>query len=152
CRVLPDTNKWTKPPVIDWVPYSVGGFQDPNPREALLVQRSRERITSALGQRPLLVLPTVLQPARRGLRAIALRAPLEARHLGAVTGDSINFNHVYRDGDKLWNVQEVPVPVVFFCHQNPVDWPGSPEGNPPAHATATDDMLLNADMMRIIVE
>ena len=70
CRVLPLTGKWTKPPDIDWVPYSVGGFQDPNPREALLVQRLRERITSALVQRPLLVLPTVLQPARRVLRAI----------------------------------------------------------------------------------
>ena len=42
----------------------------------------------------------------------AEKAPLDARKLVVLTGDSITFNTLYRDRDIAWNVLEMPVPVV----------------------------------------
>jgi hypothetical protein len=71
----------------------------------------------------------------------------------ALTGDSISFNNIYRDRDEAWNIQDLPVPLVFFCHANPVDWPGVENSTqPPPFASATDDVLLNADIVRIVLE
>jgi len=137
---------------IPRIPYSVGPFQDPNPQEELTAETMIGQIRLSPGQRPLLVVPAVVQPARRLLRKMTREAPLEGRNLVAVTGDSINFNNVYRDGEIVWNVQEMPVPLVFFCHQNPVDWPEPAGEKTLKHANSTDDVLLNADIIRLLVE
>ncbi len=151
-RILRQPDQNWGPVEIFPVPYSVGGFQDANPQEELTAQTMIGVIRLSPGQRPLLVVPAVVQPARRLLIRMTREAPREARNLVAVTGDSISFNNVYRDGDLIWNVQDIPVPLVFFRHQNPVDWPEQPDAKSLNHANSTDDVLLNADMMRIIVE
>ena len=105
-------------------------------------------------QRELLVLPSVDRPARRILRGLTAALPLETRNLVAVTGDSISFNTIYRDRNVAWNIQDMPVTLVIFCHQNPVQWdscrttPAWPDG----HASGTDDLLLNADIVRVVLE
>ena len=47
--------------------------------------------------------------------------PAEIQDLVVITGDSISFNNVYRDGDLEWNVLDMPVPLIFFSHRNPID-------------------------------
>jgi hypothetical protein len=108
-------------------------------------------------QRSLLILPTVAPPARRILSGITGATPVLRRHLVAVSGDSISFNDVYRDGALIWNVRLVSVPLVFFAQQNPVAWDRTPaEGEPiqfGLHPTnGTDDVLHYADIMRIVAE
>jgi hypothetical protein len=141
-------------PVIDWLPYSTGGFWVPNPPEEMMARFWMQYQVSRLpGQRPLLVLPTVDKPARRFLRALAAVDPVQVRSAVAVTGDSISFNVIYRDREWAWNGQELPVPLVFFCHQDPTAWPDlDPDAAPPPHASATDDELLNAELVRVLLE
>lgn len=134
--------------------YSVGGYYRPNPSEAAGIKKLVDQMLYAPDQRHLLVLPAVEKPARRILRGLAATAPAEVRNIVAVTGDSISFNIIYRDRDIAWNIQDMPVPLVFFCHQNPVAWaedPGKPKSRSRA-ASATDDMLLNADIGRVLLE
>jgi hypothetical protein len=97
----------------------------------------------------------VTQPARRLLRAFAADSPLIGQRLVAVTGDGVSFNTVFRDADVLWPVQELSIPLVFFAHQDPVAWDSAdvPADTAALHPpTATDDVLLFADMIRVIAE
>ena len=55
----------------------------------------------------------------------------------------------YRDGDVAWPIRELSIPFVFFAHQNPVDWDG-PSGL--SLPNSTDDVLLFADMVRVLAE
>src|SRR5438874_2669341 len=103
------------------IPFSVGGFDRPNAWEAEAVERLLREQWSPL-ERQLLVLPAAPAAARRVLRALTGAAPLAGRNLVAISGDSMNINTVYRDADIAWNIRAVPVPVVFFTHQNPVAW------------------------------
>jgi hypothetical protein len=103
----------------------------------------------------LLVLPAVTQPARRAIRAFAADSPLIGQRLVAVTGDGVSFNTVFRDADVAWPVQELSIPLVFFAHQNPVAWDDDREvpSEIALHPqTGTDDVLLFADMIRVIAE
>ncbi|MBL8792824.1 MAG: hypothetical protein JNM56_02870 [Planctomycetia bacterium] len=133
------------------VPYSVGGFLTPNPREALAVQQMIRYMPLSHEERFLLILPAVDKPARRFLRALASAAPREVGNVVVVTGDSISFNTLYRDRQISWNILDLPAPVVAFCHQNPVAWARA-DGAPPQQTTGTDDELLNADIMQLLVE
>src|SRR5262249_20354008 len=60
------------------------------------------------------------------------------------------------DADIAWNIRALPVPLVFFTHQNPVEWPADPDGAPPpadaVRPSATDDVLLHRDLVKILVE
>ena len=89
--------------------------------------------------------------------------PFVGRNVVAVSGDSINLNTVYRDADIAWNIRAVPVPLVFFAHQNPVAWDVDPDQKPISGAkaddpgvllppTATDDVLLHCFLVRLLVE
>jgi hypothetical protein len=108
-------------------------------------------------QQSLLILPTVAPPARRILSGITGASPALRRHLVAVSGDSITFNDVYRDGALIWNARLVSVPLVFFAQQNPVAWDNSTADKdrsqfglqPP---NGTDDVLHYAEAIRIIAE
>lgn len=147
--------------IVDRIAYSVGTFADPNPPEQEVMARILPDLGSHPNERALLVLPAVTQPARRAIRAFAADSPLIGQRLVAVTGDGVSFNTVFRDADVAWPVQELSIPLVFFAHQNPVAWdtsegPSAASQVPPEIAlhqpTATDDVLLGADMIRVIAE
>jgi hypothetical protein len=145
------------------IPYSVGTFDRPNLWEAQVA----ELLLNASGQhpdqrRPLLILPAVPQPARRFLRGLEQLAPAQAGRFVVATGDGIDFNTVYRDRKLLWPIQDLPFPLVFFCHRNPVDpdafRPESPQTEyavpDPAGPTSTGtvDLLLYRDIVEAVVE
>jgi hypothetical protein len=156
------------------IPYSVGGFYRPNAWEADAAGHLLRELRRAPLERQVLVLPASAPQARRVLRAVTGAMPLAGRQLVAVSGDSINLNNVYRDADLVWNIRAVPVPLVFFTHQNPVDWDDDVEGGargvggedaspprptpraPPSTLllppTATDDVLLHRDLVRLLAE
>jgi hypothetical protein len=132
-------------PFISQPEYSVGSFDRINRAEAKVTRLISEELPLNPGQRSLLIVPTGPTPARRFIRALASEAPLLGRHVVAVTGDSININHVYRDGAILWNMRDVPVPLVFFAHQNPIGW----HDDLPS-PTGTDEVLLFADLVKVL--
>jgi hypothetical protein len=142
--------------VSDKVDYSVGDYYQPNPSEAFAVGRFLLERAERPFRRQLLALPTGAQPARRFLRTLVRRAPLDARKLVVLTGDSINFNTIYRDRDIAWNVLEMPVPLIVFSHRNPIDrtagFREQPDADHPAAATGTQDLLLHRDLMEAVVE
>jgi hypothetical protein len=145
------------------VPFSEGGAYTPNDGEARAAEHLIKTLCDAPLDRQMLVLPTVVAPARRVLRALTGAVPLAGRRVVAVSGDAISINNIYRDGDILWNVRAVPVPLVFFTHQNPVDW-DEPDGRGSADAAprapsfrldppnGTDDVLLHAELVRRVAE
>ncbi len=137
-----------------YIDYSVGPFLQPNPREAIAVNLFLAENPHFRDQPQLLALPTGAQPARRFLRALCRRAPLEVRNVVVVTGDAIAFNNVYRDREVAWNIQDMPVPLVFFSHRNPVDAKagfGAKEASGLINATGTQDVLLNRDIIEALV-
>jgi hypothetical protein len=143
------------PVVSDQVGYSVGDFYQPNPGEVNQVERFLLGRDQEPTRRQLLVLPTGAQPARRFLRTLVRRDTLGARKLVAVTGDSINFNNVYRDRDTVWNVLDIPVPLVLFSHRNPVDTNAGflkqADADHPFATTGTQDLLLHRDLMEAVI-
>ena len=145
---------------------SIGGFQRPNKWEArvarelladapqwpLQLQRTLPR-TGA--ERSLLIVPTIPNPARRVLSALADALPGLGRRLVAVSGDGISFNTVYRDSDLLWNIGQVPIPLLFFTHQNPVAWDSDavePSGFALRPPNGTDDVLHFSDVVHLLAE
>ncbi|HJZ90788.1 MAG TPA: hypothetical protein VKE40_07925 [Gemmataceae bacterium] len=141
--------------VVDRIAYSVGTFTEPNPPEREVMDRILPDLASHPEDRSLLVLPAVTQPARRILRAFAADTPLIGQRLVAVTGDGVSFNTVFRDGDVVWPVRELSIPLVFFAHQNPVAWAADGGPDDPAALqppNSTDDVLLFADIVRVLAE
>lgn len=137
------------------VPYSTGDYYWPNVPESAAVTELARELTGFPLQRPLLVLPAGDKPVRRLLRALAAAAPVEVRDAVAVTGDSINLDVIFRDRATSWNVQELPIPLVLFAHEDPVDWmPVALESMPDAGAkcSATHDLLLNAQIARLLID
>ncbi len=157
------------PPVLvrlRWgIPFSVGDFYRTNAWEAYAARELLRELRADPQQRRVLVLPGSVAPARRVLRAITGAMPLAGQQLVAISGDSINVNTVYRDADFAWSIRAVPVPLVFFTHQNPVAWDVDPDAGPSAAPgtaaddpgrllppTATDDVLLPAELVRMLAE
>jgi hypothetical protein len=141
--------------VSDKVDYSVGDYYQPNPSEVLAVDRFLLERGQAPARRQLLALPIGAQPARRFLRTLIRRAPRDARQLVVVTGDSIGFDSIYRDRDTAWNILDLPVPLVLFCHRNPVDENAGfrldAETDRPSATTGTQDLLLHRDLMEAVL-
>lgn len=137
----------------DNIHYGVGGFYQPNPREELAIGLFLNHLDQRGDQPQLLVLPTGTQRARRFLRTLCSRAPKEVRNLVVANGDSISFNNVYRDRDLIWNIQDVPVPLVFFSHRDPIDRAagfGAREGER-SEGSSTQDLLLFRDLFEALV-
>lgn len=139
----------------DFVHYSVGDYYQPNPREEMAVGLFLANAARRGDQPQLLVLPTGTQRARRFLRTLSRRAPAELRNIVVANGDSISFNALYRDRDVAWNVQDMPVPLLVFCHRNPID-PASgfgvkPPGGDRVDTTSTQDLLLFRDLIETVV-
>lgn len=131
--------------------YSVGGVYRPNRWEAEAAELLQRDLKDAALDRQILVLPAGPPQARRVLRSVVSSLPLAGRNLVAVTGDSIGFNHLYRDADFAWNVRAVPVPLIVFAHQNPVAWDRA-AGSPLRPPSGTDDVLLFRDLVRLMTD
>jgi hypothetical protein len=133
------------------IPYSVGSLHRANPRESVWVESVLGDLTTVSNTRSLLVLPTVSASARRLLMSMASNAPMIGERIVVVTGDTIGINVVYRDGKLRWNVQQdLPIPIVFFAHNNPVDWDQGVQTLAPP--SGTDDVLLNASIVRLLAK
>ncbi|MCS7044722.1 MAG: hypothetical protein NZO58_00040 [Gemmataceae bacterium] len=131
------------------IPYGAGDPYQPNPREHLAATAFLANRGVLRDRQHLLVLPTGAQRARRFLRTLCQRAPLEMRNVVVVNGDAISFNTIYRDRAVAWNILDVPVPLVFFSHRNPTDHTAGFE--PHAAATGTQDLLLYLDLLQAVV-
>ena len=163
-----------------FIAYSVGDFYRPNPREEIAVTLYLDQVRtpdelpplgmptllpSYLGvlaavrqaevadRRQLLVVPVGTQPARRFLHTLCSRAPKEVRNMVVVNGDAISFNSVYRDRDIAWNVQDVPLPLVFFAHRNPIDAAAGfgEKRQDMTDRSSTSDLLLFRDIFEALV-
>lgn len=139
----------------NYIDYSVGGFFEPNPSEAQQVGLYLANNSTFRDRPQLLALPTAAQPARRFLRALCRRAPMETRNVVVVSGDAINFNSVCRDRNLAWNIQDLPVPLVFFCHRDPIDAPagfGVKDARGLPNQTGTQDVLLYRDIAEALIQ
>lgn len=143
------------------IPYCIGAFSHPNRWESESAEFLVDELTRHPAQRrPLLVLPAMPQPARRFLRALLRTAAPSASRFVVATGDAIDFNTVYRDRRLGWNIQDLPFPLVFFCHRNPVDpvafVPDEPSGSQTTAgatgtSTGTQDLLLYRDIAATVI-
>ena len=145
----------TIPSDEDFVQYSIGDYYQPNPREEMAVGLFLANAARRGDQPQLLVLPTGTQRARRFLRTLCRRAPAELRDIVVANGDSISFNSLYRDRDVAWNVQDMPVPLIVFCHRNPIDpasgFGAKEPGSERIDTTSTQDLLLFRDLVESVV-
>lgn len=145
------------------IPYSLGTFSQPNYPETQAAERLLDELSRHPEQhRPLLILPAIPNPARRFLRALVRTAPGEAGQFVVATGDAIDLNTLYRDRLLTWPIQDLPVPLVAFCHRDPVDPSAFAPDQPgrrdavPAHtgrtATGSNDLLLYRDIVETVLE
>jgi hypothetical protein len=140
----------------DEIPYGVGDYYLPNPRETQAAGRFLASSNLFRRQHVILALPASSQNVRRFLRVLCGMGPMELRNLVVVSGDSITFNHIYRDRDLAWNILDMPVPLVFFSHRNPVDaeagFGKSVEGEDRIAVTGTQDLLLFVDILSALAQ
>lgn len=134
------------------IEYSIGTFFEPNRYELRVIENIIGELTATPEDRSLLVVPAVTQPARRVIRAFAADSPMVGQRLVAITGDGVSFNTTYRDGDVAWPVRELSIPLVFFAHQSPVAWGKPDEPGALLPPNSTDDVLLAADIVRLLTE
>jgi hypothetical protein len=158
------------PQIID---SSVGSFAMPNRYEAKVARDLCDLLMPSTPrgspqQRPLLIVTGQSLPSRRFLRALARSAPGLGPRLVVATGDAIPFNTIYRDRQVAWPIQDLPFPLVFFCHHNPVDPAAGfrPQDStlagaggadtstraPGTAATGTEDILLYAEILESLVQ
>ncbi len=147
------------------IAYSTGDYLNPNYLEAAAALQFSQGRSKSRSVRQLLVLPASTDRARRFLKAVINSDPLAASNLAVVSGDSITFNSIYRDHNVAWNILDLPVPLVFFSHRNPVfadsrrkDASGlakgfHPHGTPdrPWATTGMQDLLLHRDVLEAVV-
>lgn len=137
---------------LEGILHSMGGYGEPNRPEQAAVQELLNYLArdTARQGRALLVLPASSAPARRFLRGLARSGPDQTGRLVVATGDSIDFNSLYRDRHTAWPIQDLPFSLVCFAHRQPVH-PDHfrPEG---AAATGTEDLLLYKDIVHAVVQ
>lgn len=138
--------------VTQSIAFSVGGFSSPNRDEGRAADAIQAEAALLEPQRSLLVLTTITQPARRLLRALTEANPELARRLVAVTGDGIPVNAIYRDGEFAWPIHALPVPLVLFCHNDPLAWDDDPtvQEFPLRPPSSTEDVLHFAALVRVV--
>lgn len=142
------------PTLSGWqVPFSVGGYYNPNRREEEVADAMLKELHKLPPQRSLLLIPTVSAPARRLIRTLAGASPGLGRKVVAINGDGMGVNTILRDGEFAWPVRSLAVPLILFAHNNPVGWDEgpTPDGGyrlePP---NSTDDVLHFADMVKTL--
>jgi hypothetical protein len=142
-------------PTPQLIDSSVGTFLTPNRFEAQVAQDLLDLAMARPQRRPLLIVTGQAMPSRRFLRAMVRLAPDYVRRFVVATGGAISFNTVYRDRQVAWPVQDLPFPLVFFCHNDPVDpeagFQFPRESVDPSDVgtstTGTDDVLLNGEIV-----
>jgi hypothetical protein len=151
------------PPTPHVIDSSVGDFATPNPYEAKVAGEMLDSLLFDSPRRPLLIVAGQAQPSRRFLFGLTRGVPSLSKRAEIVvaTGDAVSFNTVYRDRQVAWNIQDLPFPLVFFCHRNPVDAAAgfragagesdADEQNSTA-ATGTEDVLLFGDIVAALVQ
>jgi hypothetical protein len=154
------------PPTPQVIDSSVGGYATPNRYEAKVARDLLDLLQNQEKpqKRPLLILTGQSQPSRRFLRALVRSVPNLAGRFVVASGDAISFNTVYRDRQIAWDIQDLPFPLVFFCHRNPIDRDAGfrprtdrPDGAEPDDAndtatTGTEDVLLYADIVEALLQ
>jgi hypothetical protein len=146
------------------IDYSTGSFHQPNRSEQKVIERmlvppgTQPSLTEQVDQRFALVLPADDRCLRRFLRALVNAAPMAMRNAVVMTGDYLGLDAFYRDRAWAWNVQEFPVPLVFFSHQNPMEarvWevlePGK-TARDGAYFSNTGTVLLNTFLMENLIQ
>jgi hypothetical protein len=146
-------------PTPQLIDSSVGTFLTPNRFEA---QAARDLLDLAMAhpqRRPLLVVTGQAVPSRRFLRALERLAPDYTRNFVVATGDALSFNTVYRDRQVAWPIQDLPFPLVFFCHCDPIDPEAGfrfsrDDGSDEAGTanTGTEDVLLNGYIVESLAQ
>jgi hypothetical protein len=156
----------TAPPMAYRIESSVGSFETPNRYES---KAAAEMLDSLLSQGPvrsLLIVSGQEEPSRRFLRGLVRCSPSLSKRAQIVvaTGDAVSFNTVYRDRNVSWNIQDLPFPLVFFCHRNPIDrgagfLPVAGEGvriredeRDPTAESGTEDVLLFGDIVEALMQ
>jgi hypothetical protein len=149
--------------VVDpqYVESSVGLFDRPTEEETKaagwLIDQYQKNWERAGTPRPLLVVAGQSQPSRRFLRALNVNLAAWERRFVVATGDTLSFNTIYRDRNIAWPIQDLPFPLVFFCHRNPVS---TASGFQPDQSTGqaesasnsgTEDLLLFKDIVRSLL-
>ncbi|MFO0937612.1 MAG: hypothetical protein U0798_13985 [Gemmataceae bacterium] len=136
------------------IPFSIGGFYAPNRYEQQAADFVIDELKRNPDRRSLLVLPTVTASARRVLRTICEEMPDVSDRLVVVNGDGIPMNAIYRDGENVWPIEALPVPLVIFAHANPVGWDEIKDlptmGIPLLPPTSTEDVLLFSELASVI--
>ncbi len=153
------------PAVPHRIDSSVGSFGTPNHYEAKVAGELLDGLLSQSQSRPLLIVAGQSQPSRRFLRGLVRGVPSLSKQVQVVvaTGDAISFNTVYRDRQVAWNIQDLPFPLVFFCHRNPIDpdagfrAAAGEEGRADDEqgstaATGTEDVLLFGDIVEALLQ
>jgi hypothetical protein len=156
------------PPTPHVIDSSVGSFAAPNHYEAKVAADLLDQLQWKSQQHPLLIVTGQSQPSRRFLRGLIRAVPNLAGRFVVATGDAISFNTIYRDRQVAWNIQDLPFPLVFFCHHNPTDpeagFRPATEGPDNAGgaaedddlggtaATGTEDVLLFGDIVETLLE
>jgi hypothetical protein len=150
------------PPWSTIVVHSVGGFLQPNAWEAEGAEQMMEFFRAhEPTDRTLVLLPASVQSARRFLRALMRIAPTEVERFVVATGDSIDFNSIYRDRLLAWPIQDLPFTLVSFSHRNPVEQtlgfraqtpltPNAPGGS--SSSTSTEESLLYSEIVETVAE
>jgi hypothetical protein len=140
-------------PTPQLIDSSVGTFLTPNRFEAQAAQNLLDLAMARPQRRPLLVVTGAAVPSRRFLRALERLAPDYTRNFVVATGDALSFNTVYRDRQVAWPIQDLPFPVVFFCHCDPIDPEagfrpvGSESSESGTSNTGTEDVLLYGNIV-----
>jgi hypothetical protein len=148
------------PPTPQLIDSSVGTFLTPNRFEAQVARNLLDLAMARPQRRPLLVVTGQAVPSRRFLRALVRLAPDYVRHFVVATGGAISFNTVYRDRQVAWPIQDLPFPLVFFCHNNPVDAEAgfrfhretADPNEVGTSTTGTDEVLLNGDIVESLAQ
>src|SRR5262249_15849788 len=101
------------------ITYSVGDAGPLNHAEQIAVNSFVEWHRPDRSQ--LLLLPTSAQRPRRFARGVYKSNPDKVKRVVVASGDSVSLNNVYRDSEVVWDYRDLPVPLLFFSHRNPVD-------------------------------
>jgi hypothetical protein len=138
------------------IPCSAGDFYYANIEELRLIDELVVEIKRLRTVRQLLVLPTGAERARRFLRTLLRTTGRpDVRHLVVISGDSINFNTIYRDHEVTWNVRDLEVPLVLFSHRNPIDpsvgFVDLEHGKSLRDSTGTEELLLYRDILEAVL-
>jgi hypothetical protein len=138
------------------IPCSAGDFYYANVAELGYIDELLPEIKRARGVRHLLVLPTGADRARRFLRTLLRTAGRpDVRNLVVITGDSINFNTIYRDHAVTWNTRDLEAPLVLFSHRSPIDtgvgFAMLNDGKPLRDSTGTEELLLYRDILEAVL-